>query len=142
MRPQKRRGRRRAGERYELKVQSELSLQYDWNYVPSPWFYFLEAGGDRPRWCQPDGLLIQPLHATITIVEVKLQHTSDAWWQIKQLYLPVVAAAFPPDLWTYNFCEVVKWHDPAVSFPEPYRLVPDVLALGEGQFGCHILNPR
>lgn len=141
MRPSKRRGRRRAGERYELKVQRELELRYDWNYVPSPWFYFQEAGKDRPRWCQPDGLLFQPLYETITIVEVKLQHTSDAWWQVKQLYLPVIAAAFPPDLWRYNYAEVVKWHDPAVSFPEPYRLIPDLLALGEDQFGVHILNP-
>jgi len=81
------------------------------------------------------------LYETITIVEVKLQHTSDAWWQVKQLYLPIVATAFPPDLWRYNYVEVVRWHDPAISFPENYRLVPDLLALGEDQFGVHILNP-
>lgn len=141
IKPTRRRGRRAAGERYERKVQEELLLSYEDYYVPSPWFRFSEVGVERPRWCQPDGLLFQPLYATITIVEVKLQHTPDSWWQLKQLYHPVVARAFPPDLWRYNFCEIVKWHDPAVTYPEPYRMVPDPLALGVGQIGCHIMKP-
>jgi hypothetical protein len=127
--------------RYESKVQKELELSYGDSYVPGPWFRFKELGRDNPRWCQPDGLLFQPLYSTITIVEIKYQHTPTAWWQVKQLYLPVVAVAFPPDLWRYNFCEITKWHDPAVRFPEEYRMVPDPLALGVNQFGVHILKP-
>ena len=141
IKPTKRRGRRAAGERYERKIQAELELNYEEYYVSGPWFIFGELGTERTRWCQPDGLLFQPLYSTITIIEIKLQHTSDAWWQVKQLYHPVVARAFPPDLWRYNFCEIVKWHDPEVEFPEGYRLVPDPLALGIGQFGCHIMKP-
>ena len=127
---------------YEAQVQEELELNYGDLYVPSPWFLFGSvAGPDRGRWCQPDGLLFQPLYATITVIEIKLQHTSDAWWQTRQLYLPVVARAFPPDIWRYNICEIVKWYDPAVVFPETHRLVADPLALGLDQFGVHIMNP-
>lgn len=140
IKPTRRRGRRAAGERYERKIQKELCIHYEDFYVPSPWFKFGELGVQRARWCQPDGLLFQPLYSTITIIEVKLQHTSDAWWQMKQLYYPVLAKAFTPDIWRYNFCEIVKWHDPAVAFPENYRLVPDPLALGVNQVGCHIMK--
>ena len=110
-------------------------------YVPSPWFTFGELGNSRPRWCQPDGLLFQVADLLITIVEVKLQHTPDAWWQTKQLYLPVLARAFPPNLWEYNICEVVKWYDPAIVFPEAHRLAASPLILAPGQFGVHILKP-
>lgn len=142
VKPTIRRGRRRAGEIYERRVHGVLQRAYGDEYVASPWFIFKEAGVDRPRWCQPDALLFQPLYATITIIECKLQHTSDAWWQTKHLYLPVICRAFPPDIWRYNICEVVKWHDPAVRFPEPYRLVADPVILGLNQFGVHILNPK
>lgn len=136
----RRRGRRAAGERYERKVQKELDIDFGAHYVRSPWFKFREVGASRTRWCQPDGLLFQPAYSTITIVEIKLQHTSDAWWQVRELYYPVVVSAFPSSLWEYNFCEIVRWYDPNVSFPEPVRLAPHLLSLGSQQFGVHILS--
>lgn len=96
---------------------------------------------DKPRWCQPDGLLFLPYIGQITIVECKLQHTSDAYWQLRWLYLPVIAKAFPATEWNYGVCEVVKWYDPAVHFPERVKLRKDVRSTKPNEFGVHIWKP-
>lgn len=134
----RRRGRRAEGTRYERKVHAHFSDEFGDYYLPSPWFHFRASGSERERWCQPDALLFQPLHRILTIVEVKLQHTSDAWWQTNQLYSPVVSRVFPPELWTYNIVEVVKWFDPSVRFPWHYQKCSHILTLPINTFGIHI----
>lgn len=75
-------------------------------------------------------------------MEIKYQHTSDAWWQVEHLYLPVLRWAFPPDLWSFARVEVVKWYDPAVAFPERVSLIPHVdKAFGAPGWPVHILKP-
>lgn len=133
-------GAKARGTRYETRVQEDFDTRYGCHYLPSPWIYFCEArdGASRWRWCQPDGVLILPLSRLIVVVEIKISHTSDAWWQIRQLYQPVLSALFPPELWRYAACEVCKWYDPAVPFPERLRKTPDPTLLEPGEFGVHI----
>lgn len=135
-------GSRAAGIRYENKVHDYLTDLYSDMYVPSPWFLFKEVGNDRPRWCQPDGLLFLPYTGEIIIVECKLQHTTDAWWQLKMLYLPVIAAAFPEKLWKYGICEVVKWYDCATLFPEKVKLQENIAEVRPRDFAVHIYNGK
>lgn len=134
----KARGRRAQGINYEKKVHGYLAELYGDFYVANPWFMFQECGRERVRWCQPDGLLFLPTSGLIIIVECKLQHTSDAWWQLKWLYLPVIAKAFPGTLWKIALCEVTKWYDPAVAFPEAVRLRELVSEATPYDFGVHI----
>lgn len=134
-------GRRRTGEIYEAKTQQVLREEFGDSYVPSPWFKFKSIGHERVRWCQPDGLLFDLRSGRITIVEVKLQHTAAAWWQVKLLYLPVIAQLFQPDSWTYAFVEVVKWYDKDTAFPERVQLLPHIALAEENRFGVHILKP-
>ena len=134
------RGRRAEGIRYERKVQTHLSELYN-DYVASPWFIFKELGTYKTRWCQPDGLLFNTHRGQITIMECKLRHTAEAWWQMKWLYLPVIAKAFPPDLWRYGMCEVVKWYDPATPFPEETRFKATLAETRPGEIGVHIYKP-
>ena len=131
-------GRRAEGVRYEKKVQAYLLSTYAEKYVDSPWLRFYSGG--KWRWCQPDGLLIDLPAGTITIVEVKYQHTPDAWWQVRQLYQPVLQVLFPERLWTFHACEVVKWYDPAVLFPERVVLAQDV-GMYHPSFKVHIWHP-
>ena len=138
-RPKRAKGAKGKGLAYERKIQDILTDEYPDNYIAGPWFRFQTR--NRIRWCQPDGLLVQPIHGLITIVEIKLQHTPAAWWQLKELYYPVLAFAFPATHWEFNFLEVVKWHDPAVQWPEPYRMCADPLMLQPEENGCHILKP-
>jgi len=141
IREKKRRGRRADGIRYEKRVHEYLTDLYGDFYIPSLWLLFQEVGRDRPRWCQPDGLLFLPYTGQITIVECKLQHTSDAYWQLKWLYLPVIAKAFPGTHWKFGLCEVVKWYDPATQFPEPVRLRASVSDVTPFEIGVHIWRP-
>ena len=132
-------GRRLEGVRYERKVHEYLAMILPGRYAPSPWVKFFSAGSCW-RWCQPDGLVIDPRKGRITIVEVKYQHTPDAWWQVKHLYLPVLQLIFPPQLWEYDLCEIVKWYDPSVIFPEPVVLAHEVDMI-HSRFKVHIWKP-
>lgn len=138
--PQRRTGKRGQGVRYENKVHGYLRDRYGLGYIQSPWFQFRERRVDKLRWCQPDGLLLRPKLGVITLVEVKYQHTPKAWAQLVRLYLPVVQHVFGP-LWRYATCEVVKWYDPAVSFPQRVTMAPDLFDVRPGEFGVHIWKP-
>lgn len=131
-------GSRLLGVKYEKKVQEHLSQLYGEAYLANPWFCFW-AGG-RKRWCQPDGLLLDFIAGTITIVEVKYQHTALAWWQTTQLYLPVLRKLFPERLWRFCFCEVTKWFDPAVQFPVEIVLAREINQRSL-KFMVHIWKP-
>lgn len=131
-------GRRLQGIRYECAVHEHLLFRYGARYLPSPWLKFFADG--RWRWCQPDGLLFDFVRGRITIVEVKYQHTSDAWWQVRHLYQPVLEHMLPNILWTYEVCEVVKWFDPAVAFPERTVLAGEV-DMRHKDFKVHIWKP-
>jgi len=141
IRTQIRKGKRGEGIRYEKKIHLLYEERFKGFYIPNPWFRFLELGTEKPRWCQPDALLFDFDNGTITIVECKLQHTSDAWWQLRWLYLPVVSKAFPGTLWKFRLVEVVKWFDPAIAFPERVKMRADILDVRSGEFGVHICKP-
>lgn len=138
----KRSGRRLAGMKYENAVQEHFATIYPGQYTPGPWLYFKGAGGTK--WCQPDGLIFDLTAGTIILVEIKYQHTTDAWWQLRRLYEPVLRALFPAQLWTFHTLEVVKWYDPEVLWPEPTRLLSnpiDAAKLPDGHSGIHIWKP-
>jgi len=131
-----RRGRRAQGIRYEKGLHAHFLELFGDSYIVSPWFQYREGDESRVRWCQPDGLLIDFPRGQITIVEAKYQHTVDAWWQL-QRYLAVVGRVFGPSF-TYAVCEVVKWYDCAVRFPEPVRLLDRLEHSRCGGFQVHI----
>jgi len=135
------RGRRAEGLRYEGKAQNYLSERLGQGYLRSPWLRFMERGADRPRWCQPDGLYIDFELGKLVIVEVKLQHTLDAWWQLEHLYIPVIRRAFAQGIWTIATCEVVKWYDPAVAYPVAPTLRENIVEAAPNDFSVHIWKP-
>ena len=133
------RGRFAVGLRYERKAQEMLRARFPGTYLAGPWFEFVDRTGRR--WCQPDGLIIWKEREHIRIVEIKYQHTERAWWQLRQLYDPVIRAAFPD--YETSLLQVVHWHDPAVSFPENYDLLKDCEGqLPMNRIGTHIWNPN
>lgn len=131
-------GRRRLGVKYEEKVHQHFRQTYGYGYFPSQWLKFRSLGGAL-RWCQCDGLIIEAKR--ITIVEVKYNHTFDAWYQLFQLYLPVVQAVFKFDAFTISCLEVVKWFDPAVAGQPKARLCERPELAQPGQFEVMIYNP-
>lgn len=98
----------------------------------------------KAYYCQPDGLDFDFDKGLITIVEFKLQHTSNAWWQTRELYEPVVRKIFPSSLWEIAIVEIVKWFDPDAAFPERYNFVKDLSfsTVKPNEFHLHIWNGR
>lgn len=128
------------GVRYEKKAQAYLLSQFRDFYIPSPWLHFRELSAETFRWCQPDGILLDIARGVCCIVEVKYSHTVDAWWQTRKLYTPVLAKIFPETYWRFEVCEVVRWYNPDVLFPEEVRLVNNPLKEC-AEFKVHIFNP-
>jgi hypothetical protein len=100
------------GLRYESKVFDALEALYGHQFMPNPWLWFDTPSGMRR--CQPDGLIF--LRDRVAIVEVKLTHVPDAWWQLRRLYEPVVKRIFPSRRLT--LIEVCRYFDPFVMMPE------------------------
>jgi len=124
-----------AGQRYEARVHELLLVQFPVSYVRSPWFAFSGSGGARH--CQPDGLLLDFRSGSVTIVEIKLYHTERAWWQLEQLYRPVISRAFGPQ-WRVATAEVCRFYDPSISIPALVRLHADLTKCREDEFNVHI----
>lgn len=125
-------GARALGIKYEKQVHEEFLRRFPRHYLPSPWFKFQDSRG--LRWCQPDGLLIDPGQGQIVIIEVKHSHTGEAWWKLQHMYLPVVRQFFGQE-WSYRCLEVVRYYDPETIFPlaklcEHVHLAPTLPHIG------------
>lgn len=109
------------------------------SYTQGPWLEFENESGRR--WCQPDGLLVCAANRAVTVVEVKYRHTSDAWWQLWRLYIPVVRILYTGYL--VNGLEIVKWFDPQTAFPAPFTFTASPLTIpSNGVTAVHIYNPQ
>lgn len=91
------------------------------------------------RYCQPDGLIVEPERSRITITEIKLRHTSDAYVQVTGIYDPVVRRLFPG--WDIRHVEVCRWYDAGIPFPVPPILVSNLDLCPKAGFGVHIWKP-
>jgi hypothetical protein len=139
-RKKRRSGARRQGQVYEEKVQKYLQFQFEDHYVPSPWIVFSEGASAQRRFCQPDGLLFSLPRRKMTIIEIKLRHTVEAFYQTRLLYLPVLQTMFPSEIWEIAICEVCKWYDPGEFFPESPQMLRRIEEAQPGRFGVHIWN--
>lgn len=148
------RGSRADGIRYEQKAQAYLRKGFEadpfgrfrnddgWELLPSPWLVFKAGSRDaRDRFCQPDALLVNQELKHCAIVEIKLQHTPHAWWQVRQLYEPVLRRVYTN--YAFSAMEIVKWLDPSIAFPETFYYAQNPLDRNsEHKFGVHIFDPR
>lgn len=137
------RGKFAVGMRYEREAKEWLSLfalgRPEFVVRDGPWIEFTDESGRR--WCQPDALLADPVAQHCLILEVKYQHTSDAWYQLKQLYLPVLRCAMPG--YSFSLLEVVHWFDPLTVWPEEIALVRSLdQRPPENRVGTLIFNKR
>lgn len=132
-------GARAAGLRYERKVQENLLAKYADRYLPGPWFIFHSDNG--PRWCQPDGLLIDINTGKLLVVEIKNSITDRAWWWLNDLYVPVVRKAFGVN-WDISTVTIVKWFDCKIPLPVKPVMCKDIEHAAPGQNAINIWNPK
>lgn len=133
-------GAKAEGKRYEEKALGYLQYEFgDW-FIPSPWLQFWNELGEQ--WCQPDALVVDFRASRIIIAEVKLRHTSDAWWQLVRKYVQVVDAIFPAELWRLCCVEIVRWYDPQIAFPVRPILRKSLRDLRADKLNVHTYNDR
>lgn len=109
------------------------------NYIPSQWFAYFWNG--RIRYAQLDGILILDESQTLVIVEIKYTHTANAYWQIENLYYPLLREFLGEgNPWRIATLEICKWYDPATAFPVAIKLLEHIEGALPSTFNVHILN--
>lgn len=121
----------KAGKRYERKAIAYLQERLGKAFLPSPWYKFHDRKGTL-RWCQPDGLVLLP--GIALLFEIKIGFTSDAWWQTRKLYEPVLRVAHGVGrVAPFVIC---KSFDSAVPYPEAYLTLPEILPCPPSGWDC------
>jgi hypothetical protein len=123
---------------YERKVSRALESRYQLRYFPSQWITY--SDGSRTRWAQLDGLLLLENPPRAVVIEVKLSHTANAYFQLENCYRPLVTHLFRRTQRRTCVVEVTRWYDCAVQFPCKVQLLPELDAAHEGHFGVNIFN--
>lgn len=118
----RRRGAKGAGIRYEEKAQQHLLASLGSWYLVEPGLIFEDDSGRRTVF--PDGVFIHP-NFELIVVEVKIRHCADAWWQADQLYAPLLRI-WEPTCNRVRCLEVVESFDPSAPFPVEFDVVTDV----------------
>lgn len=125
------------GIRYEQRVHRHLRKLFGDTYVEGPWIAFNDP---HLRHCQPDALIIDARKGIVYLIEIKLRHCPEAYWQLRRLYQPILSFLFPPSAWEIRCCEIVKWYDCSIRWPEPHVLRERLLDTPKDTIGVHIFN--
>jgi hypothetical protein len=129
----------RAGIRYEEDVLKHLARNLGEGFLAKPWFCYQGEFRPYPAYCQLDGLFLpRREEEPLILFEAKYRHTADAFFQIENIYRPVVQAVFPGR--DIEVVEVVRWYDAAVEFPVPVQLCGDPGKPYRRAFNVHIFN--
>lgn len=107
----------KAGLRYEKRALVHLALELDERLTSHPAFKF-NQGKRLDEFAIPDAIYFG--EEVLTIFEIKIRHTADAWYQLKRLYLPVVQRAYPEKI--INLCEVYRSFDSSVVLPNAVQV--------------------
>lgn len=119
--PEARTAAQKLGLRYEKKILSWLAEEEVLGKFPitrGPCLKFRD--GHQHRICFPDAV-VKIGERRHLIVEIKFQHMPEAWWQLRQLYEPVLKAGFPSH--EFVLLEICRTFDPHTPFPEPPHLL-------------------
>ena len=113
------------GLRFEAKVFKELSALYPGRFAPHLPLSFQEDHTNlysRPGFAIPDGLLLSSDLKSILCIEIKLRHTTDAWFQLNRFYLPILRRVVNRSMLCLPL-EICMHYDPGVKLPEKKRVI-------------------
>lgn len=122
-------GAQKAGIGYERRVQHHLYTFHHGGgkasefFIPGLWL----RSGDR--YVQCDGLFIDIKNLLITIAEIKIRHTSRAYWQCER-YAPFVRGAFG-EHFRYRSVEIARYIHSNEKFPMRWSVIYDYSEIGE-----------
>ncbi len=126
--------------KYEDRVRKELVERFHTYFLPSTWWKYGKVGDpERVYYAQIDGLVINDRKRLVTIIEVKHSHTADAYFQLENLYVPLMAKWLERSNYGIATCEVVKWYDPATRCPRPPVLRELITDVKPNEFAVHMI---
>lgn len=136
------------GLRYEKKAHEYLkkllidARDINFELKISPWIMFKckHDASTRIRFCQPDAVLISKDETRIILIEIKYQHTNEAWKQLRLLYEPILKFIYPKA--SIACLEICSWFDPHASFQEHYYYSENPLEALSERLGVHVYHPR
>lgn len=130
-------GAQKAGLAYQRRVGEVLTVARPPSDLDcGPWFWYVDSSGRR-SYCQPD-FLLHLASGKLAVVEVKIRWTSDAWWQLRKLYLPVLQRVFPGRaLLPLVIC---RSYDPSVRIAEEVSLIEGWEELSASSFSVMVLR--
>lgn len=106
--------------------------------VPGPWIEYTQKSG-RVAHAQPDFLVFIPESGRLLCLEAKLRHCAAAYYQLRNLYEPLLRLMFPS--WEIRLQEVVRWYDPHEHFPGMHCLRENLLDPPPNhEIGVHVFN--
>lgn len=124
----------RAGLRYERLVLGGLAAAFPGTFISHLPFSFQAS---KHGWAIPDGLLFDFDRKAVLLLEVKLSHSGDAWYQLNKFYLPIVKEALK--CFRVVPVEICKSYDPWIVLPNPVVLLPRLEEAFEAREGFHQL---
>lgn len=116
-------GKRAEGLRFQRKIEQHISALYPRNLQIGPWIVF-NTPQQHSRYCQPDIVITDGITNKVIVIETKLRHTPTAWWQLEQLYVPVLQTIYRKS--KIVKIEVCRWFDPHTSFPVRFEIIDDL----------------
>lgn len=127
------------GLRFEKAVLEKLHLSFNDRLITGVPLSFQEGASrngfyQRPSTAIPDGLLLSPCKRVLCILELKLRHSTDAWFQLNRFYLPIMGRICGSSM-RLRVLEICKYYDPGVRLPQEKALIVDsenVFRLGDG----------
>jgi len=141
------RGAKRAGLKYEEQAQAKLSAAFaeaGLQYIQSPWFKYSRRSTPRmENFAQPDGLCPDPKRGVIFLIEIKLKHTAESYFQLLDKYVPLLEKYFNAEerLWRIAPVEVCRWYDPAVAYPTSVKFRDNILDCDPKDVSVHVCRP-
>lgn len=130
----------RAGLAYEKKALNNLEIELPYKLLRHPAFSF-RNGTRLVEYAIPDAIY---LHDNIlTIFEVKLKHTADAWYQLNNLYRPIISRAYPG--LEINLCEICRDYDPEVRLASSQQIIENIEAFvsrAQSDYGIFLYSGR
>ena len=142
--PRPKRGAAKLGLRFEKQVLDQLSLRFTDRLatgVPISFQEFpLNGQYSRPSTAIPDAFLLSADRKSLCVIEIKLRHSTDAWFQLGRFYLPLMRKILGGSH-ILKSLEICRYYDPGVKLPARKEVIlnmEDVFSLKSGSHPVYL----
>jgi len=130
-------GPKRAGLIYQTAASEHLLSLFPSNSTFGQWFRYRLKDAPRDYYCQIDAHLVDYDKKKIVVIEIKLRHCVDAYYQLFELYLPILRKYYGEEF-TYSCVELVSSFDKNAVMPQTPRLCKNIADSHPKDFSVHI----